>query len=120
MIRTSIVAAAAAAALCAALPSAASAGTGTAEFFASIRAAGTIIGGSGVTSSTKVGTGRYEVVFPRAVSTCVYLVTPLSGSAHKAVARVTSSDLTRVLVNTFVNSSTAQDIGFNILVKCQD
>lgn len=109
-----------AAALVAASGPAAFAGTGTAEFFASIRAAGSIIGGSGVSSSTKVATGRYEVVFPRAVNTCVYVVTPLSGSAHKAVARVTSSDLTRVLVNTFVNSASAQDVGFNILVKCQD
>lgn len=116
MIRQTVMAAAL---LAASIP-AASAGTGTAEFFASIRAAGTIIQGSGVTSSVKVATGRYEVVFPRAVSTCVYVVTPMNGSPYKAVARVTSSDLTRVLVNTFVNSATAQDTGFNILVKCQD
>lgn len=108
-----------AAALVAASAPAAFAGTGTAEFFATINSNGTILRGSGVTSSSRLALGSYAVNFPRAVNTCNMTATAKSDDAHFATVQATAANVNRALVKIW-RGTTARDVSFNLLIKCQD
>lgn len=105
-------AATAAAMLC--TPTIASAGTS--EFFATIRADGTILRGSGVTASGRAKVGLYMVAFPRHIHTCNMTATAKSNDV--VTVEAISAPKTQLWVRIW-RGETASDASFNILVKCQ-
>src|SRR5262245_2487505 len=58
---------------------------GMAIFGAYVDQDGTLLRGSGITGSAKLGTGQYDVVFGRDVSNCFYNVTSIFGGQPAAV-----------------------------------
>ena len=87
------------------------------RLWAVINVSGTTGRGSGVTGSAKVGTGQYEVVFNRDVTTCSYQAT-MSVSAGEVIAQPRNLVPNGVFVGTFTSAGAAADRAFHLAVFC--
>ena len=87
------------------------------RLWAVINASGTTGRGSGVTGSAKVGTGQYEVVFNRDVTTCSYQAT-LSVTQGEVIAQPRSLVPNGVFVGTYSSAGAAADKAFHLAVFC--
>jgi hypothetical protein len=91
--------------------------------FAVVTSAGILARGRGVSSATRIGTGRYQVIFNRDVRSCAYVATqgsagavnPPSGSISVASL---ASNVNGVEVHTFSSAPNAADRSFHLLVNC--
>lgn len=115
-----VVAGAAAAAL--AVPALASAGTTTpsSNLFARIDASGGLVAGNGVSSSTALGSGRYEVTFGQDVSGCAYVATT-ENAYSQAVQVYTASghaSVDGVYVETKNQGGGLTPAPFDLVVDC--
>ena len=81
------------------------------RLWAVVNVSGTTGRGSGVTGSAKVGTGQYEVVFNRDVTTCSYQAT-MSVSAGEVVAQAAQPGVPNgVFVGTFTSAGRRRPTG---------
>jgi hypothetical protein len=87
------------------------------RLWAVINVSGTTGRGSGVTGSAKVGTGQYEVVFNRDVTTCSYQAT-LSVTQGEVIAQPRSLVPNGVFVGTYSSAGAAADKAFHLAVFC--
>ena len=91
--------------------------------FAVVTSAGILARGRGVSSATRTGAGRYQVIFTRDVRNCAYVATqggagavvPPSGSISVASL---ASNVNGVKVHTFSSTPNAVDRSFHLLVNC--
>jgi hypothetical protein len=74
------------------------------------------VGSSGAQSSTKIGTGTYEIFFARNIDDCIPLTTALSGAFVGLSATVGDTGV-RIVTRTR-SSSTPIDLGFTVVVFC--
>lgn len=113
------VAGAAAAAL--AGPALASANTTTSSnLYAKVDASGALVAGNGVTSSTLLGPGRYEVTFGQDVSGCAYVATP-ENAFSQAVQSFTAgghASASGVYVETKNQGGGLTSAPFDLVVDC--
>jgi hypothetical protein len=87
------------------------------RLWAVINVSGTTGRGSGVTGSAKVGTGQYEVVFNRDVTTCSYQAT-MSVTQGEVIAQPRSLVPNGVFVGTYTSAGAAADKAFHLAVFC--
>lgn len=91
------------------------------KLFASVNSNGSLARGSGVTATTRSGTGVYEVTFDTNISQCVYLATP-GGDNSLLVFSVTMytklSGTNKVRVNFSDSSEAPIDRPFYLGVFC--
>jgi hypothetical protein len=85
--------------------------------WAVINTSGTTGRGSGVTGSAKTGTGQYEVIFNRDVTTCSYQAT-MSISPGEVIAQPLSAVPNGVFVGTYTSAGAASDRAFHLAVLC--
>ena len=92
-------------------------GLGMAILGAEIASDASIITGIGVTSSSHISTGQYEVDFNRDVSKCIYNITPFnySTSLH---AQPRSTNVNGVFIAATYFTSNFMDTQFYISVFC--
>jgi hypothetical protein len=92
--------------------------------FAVVNANGTLARGHRAVSSSRLGTGAYEVVFRKDVRRCAYLATiGLSGSAGSSLpGEITvvgrSGNDRAVFVTTHSSGGASADLGFHLAVHC--
>ncbi|MBO0881526.1 MAG: hypothetical protein J2P17_14540 [Mycobacterium sp.] len=113
------VAGAAAAALAA--PTLASATNATSSnLYAKINASGALVAGNGVTSSTALGPGQYEVTFNRNVSSCAYVATPENAFSQAVQVFTASGHLSTsgVYVETKNQGGGLTSAPFDLVVDC--
>lgn len=97
---------------------------GSAQLFAVLNANGTRLRGKGDASSTKLGTGIYEVRFYRNIVGCAWQGTigfgTMSGSTAPSFISVTgrAGTVNGVFVQTWNQSGVATDLPFNVYVDC--
>jgi hypothetical protein len=97
--------------------------TGTVtNLWAVVNADGSLARGSGVTSTAKVGTGSYNVVFNQDVGQCVYEATigqPASGTATgDADVALLLGNTKGIYLETRNNTGTLADLPSHLLVVC--
>jgi hypothetical protein len=103
-------------------------GLSATSLWAAVRANGTKSRGSGVTSTTKIGTGFYEVTFGQSVSSCGFDATLGSPDTLEIPAGQTGASQnlgggfsnlpTQVLVSTTNSAGSATDMPFFLTVIC--
>jgi hypothetical protein len=87
------------------------------RLWAIVNASGTPARGAGLTASTRLTTGSYEVVFDRDVSACSYQAT-ISTSAGEVAVRPRPSVPSGVEVSTFSGTGGISDRAFHLAVFC--
>jgi hypothetical protein len=87
------------------------------RLWAVVNASGTTGNKSGVTSSVKLNTGQYEVVFNRDVTACSYQGT-MSSSPGELYAQPRSGVPNGVFVGTYNSAGAASDRAFHLAVFC--
>ncbi|MFI6762670.1 hypothetical protein ACIBF5_26400 [Micromonospora sp. NPDC050417] len=91
-------------------------------FFAVVNANGTLARGFGVISSTRLGTGQYQVAFSHDVRGSAYVATlglsTTSGTSPSGEIAVVGRFglINGVFVQTFASTGTASDRGFHIAI----
>ncbi len=87
-----------------------------------VNANGTLARDRGVTTVNKLGTGTYEVIFDRNVTSCVYTATvgPSGGGSALGEVNIASrgGNANGVFVDTNTSAGTAADLPFHLLVTC--
>jgi len=83
---------------------------------ASVSAKGATAFGSGISSSSRIGTGVYSVTFTRDVTQCTILVGPRSSAGGQASASGAISSTVRVY--TFSKTGVAANSAFSLLAIC--
>ena len=97
---------------------------GSAQLFAVVNANGTRMRGKGDASSTKLGTGIYEIRFHRNIVQCAWQGTiglgTMSGSTAPSFISVTgrAGTVNGVFVQTWNQSGVATDLPFNVYIDC--
>ena len=87
------------------------------RLWAVINASGTPARGAGLTASTKLSAGQYEVVFDRDVTACSYQVT-MALTTGESIAQPRSGVPNGVFVGTFSSTGGAADRAFHLAVFC--
>jgi hypothetical protein len=101
-----------------------SATTVPARVFAVLNSNGTKLRGKAVASTSKIGTGIYDVRFNRNISSCAWTGTVgvggFGGSTGPAMISVSGRAGTNngLFVETFNGTATATDLPFTVLVVC--
>jgi hypothetical protein len=90
------------------------------NLFASVSQSGTLLAGSPGTTVTNIGTGQYEVTFPRNVSNCAYVATTVNAYSQALQAFVASGHLSAdgVYVETKNQGGGLTAGPFNLAVDC--
>ena len=101
---------------------------GSIPLWARVRSDGTLIAGKGVTGTSSLGSGAYQVDFSRNITGCVWIATATDNDASSAGAgyataeRRLSSDVDSLEIRTFNAAGTqaarGSDDGFAVLVNC--
>ncbi len=91
-----------------------------ANLFARVNANGTLAHGSGVTSVTHIGTGRYEVTFSANVRSCAYVAATINVSSQALQVFTAGGHLSAdgVYVETKNQGGGLTDGPFNLAVDC--
>lgn len=114
------VAGAAAAAFAAAPVLASAATTSSGNLYAKVNQSGALVAGNGVTSSTFLGPGRYEVTFSQNVSGCAYVATPENAFSQAVQAFTAGGHLSTsgVYVETKNQGGGLTSAPFDLVVDC--
>jgi len=92
---------------------------------AQIAADGSFVKGSVGVTSNDLGTGTYEVIFPRNVVNCIYVATLAepgsfsTGGPGEVGVTGRAGNVNGVFVNTYTSAGAGSDQPFNILVACK-
>jgi hypothetical protein len=94
--------------------------TASSNLFAKVDAAGSLVAGNGVTSSTALGSGRYEVTFSQDVSACAYVATPENAYSQAVQAYTASGHASAdgVYVETKNQGGGLTPAPFDLVVDC--
>jgi hypothetical protein len=98
-------------------------GASAADFWAVVNTNGDLIGGKGVTSSSRLGEGGYEVIFVRRVDLCAYEATlarnigGLPPAGHVGLSPRTNKPK-GVFVATRDSAGTLADSSFHLFISC--
>ena len=89
------------------------------SFYAVINSSGSTTRGSGVQSSTRVSTGRYNVTFTRKVKDCGYVASLTSTTGGSATASAHPNPSGAIIqVYTFGPTGTSANQNFTLMVSC--
>jgi len=104
----------------AALSVGAAANANAANLFANVSMTGTLISGSGVSSSTQLGPGQYEVTFTSDVSDCAYVATTMNAYSQALGVFTAGGHLSSngVYVETKNQGGGLTDGPFSLVVDC--
>ena len=87
--------------------------------WATVNAAGTLVGDVGATSAGKLGTGNYEVIFGTNVSQCAYQATVSDSTVGAEIgAQPRTGNANGVFITSWSSAGAPADKPFHLLVVC--
>lgn len=92
--------------------------SGFATYFAVVSQTGAVATSSGVASAAKVGAGKYEITFNRAISRCAGVVTVSSVAPSYGTTAHKGGAPTVLRVFTYSKAGALTDAAFNMLISC--